>query len=212
MRLLLPVALFVVSTATASAQTSAPVHPFGLDPYKPSDAALLREFGLALVTQTPVHELAKLDPYKPSHAALLRLGGALPVWAIGWPTAMVVFDPGREPIFASETVKDDRRHRKTARSDQTARSESPDVARPDIAPAGSTAMATVRRPESNDGIWVDFDGRRWILAGRSMTFDPSQFERVGAINGHAVYRRSGETTVIYVDGGETGIAPYKLRQ
>ena len=54
-------------------------HPYGLDPYNPSDAALLREFGVTLVSQTPLAELRKLDPYKPSHAALLRqLGGGIP--------------------------------------------------------------------------------------------------------------------------------------
>ena len=201
MRLLLPVAVFVLTAVTASAQSPAPVHPFGLDPYKPSDAALLREFGLALVTQTPVHELAKLDPYKPSHAALLRLGGALPVWAIGWPTAMVVFDPRQEPVAAMEVAKEERRHRGTASVD-----------RPDVAPPAATSIATLRRPESNDGIWVDFDGRRWILAGRTMPLEPSHFERAGDINGHPVYRRPGQTEVIYVDGGDTGVAPFRLKQ
>jgi hypothetical protein len=201
MRLLLPVAVFIVATTTASAQTSAPVNPFGLDPYKPSDAALLREFGLSLKTQTPVHELAKLDPYKPSHAAVLRLGGALPVWAIGWPTAMVVFDPRPQPVAATEVVKEDRHHRGMARGD-----------RPEVAPPAATSIATLRRPESNDGIWVDFDGRRWILAGRTMPLEPSHFERAGEINGHAVYRRPGQTDVIYVDGGDTGVAPFRLKE
>ena len=200
MRLLLPVAALLVFTATASAQTAPPVHPFGLDPYKPSDAALLREFGLALVTQTPVHELAKLDPYKPSHAALLRLGGALPVWAIGWPTAMVVFDPRREPTAATEILRRERPQRRA------------DAASVAAEPSAPTAIATLRRPETNDGIWVDFDGRRWILAGRPVAFESSQFERAGELDGHAVYRRRGEADLIFVEGGEKGVAPYRLRQ
>jgi hypothetical protein len=80
----------------AWAQTPAPVpHPYGLDPYKPSDAELLRKYGGLLATQTPILELRRLDPYKPSHAALLRaVGGAIPLWAI--------WSPGR-PSSASVT-------------------------------------------------------------------------------------------------------------
>jgi hypothetical protein len=59
-------------------------HPYDLDPYKPSDAALLRNYGAVLVGLTPILELRKLDPFVPSHASLLRqLGGALPLW-VGW--------------------------------------------------------------------------------------------------------------------------------
>jgi hypothetical protein len=74
----------------AWAQTPAPVpHPYGLDPYKPSDAELLRKYGSLLATQTPIRELRRLDPYKPSHAALLRaVGGAIPLWAIWYPVAL----------------------------------------------------------------------------------------------------------------------------
>ena len=58
--------------------------PYGLDPYNPSDAVLLREYGAALVAQTPLLELRTLDPYMPSHAALLRqIGGAIP-WNFVW--------------------------------------------------------------------------------------------------------------------------------
>lgn len=83
------VTLLAVAPASAQAPTSEQ-HPYGLDPYKPSDAALLRNYGAALVAQTPLLELRQLDPYKPSHAALLRqLGGAIPLWShLSWyPTA-----------------------------------------------------------------------------------------------------------------------------
>ncbi len=60
-----------------------PGRPFGLDPYKPSDAKILRDLGPTLVTQMPLSELSKLDPYNPTDAALLRQAGAgIPVWAI----------------------------------------------------------------------------------------------------------------------------------
>ena len=75
--LALLVVLLCVSPAVAQ-------HPYELDPYKPTDAAMLRNYGSVLVGLTPLLELRKLDPYVPSEAALLRqLGGALPVW-VGW--------------------------------------------------------------------------------------------------------------------------------
>jgi hypothetical protein len=79
--LVITLALFMA--APAFAQTAVPeLHPFGLDPYKPSDAALLRSYGGTLLAQTPLLELRQLDPYKPSHANLLRqLGNGIPQWS-----------------------------------------------------------------------------------------------------------------------------------
>jgi hypothetical protein len=95
----------------AWAQTPTPVqHPYGLDPYKPSDAELLRKYGSVLATRTPLLDLRRLDPYKPSHAALLRaLGGALPLWAnwcaLASPPASLT--PGSTP--AATSPRDDGR-------------------------------------------------------------------------------------------------------
>jgi hypothetical protein len=82
------IAIFVTLLAVVPASGQSPASaqlPYGLDPYKPSDAALLRQYGDTLLAQTPLLELRKLDPYIPSHAALLRqLGGGLPLWGLGW--------------------------------------------------------------------------------------------------------------------------------
>jgi hypothetical protein len=78
----------LLAAAPAAAQTLLvpEAHPYGLDPYKPSDAAVLRSYGSALLAQTPLLQLRELDPYKPSHAELLRqLGGAMPLWShLSW--------------------------------------------------------------------------------------------------------------------------------
>src|SRR5262245_47631241 len=83
--------IVLLAATPAAAQTLTPrQHPYGLDPYKPSDAAILRTFGSTLVAQTPLLQLSQLDPYKPSEAALLReLGGGMPLWGhFSWyPTA-----------------------------------------------------------------------------------------------------------------------------
>jgi hypothetical protein len=78
---LTPLALLAVILSVSPAVAQ---HPYELDPYKPTDAAMLRNYGSVLVGLTPLLELRKLDPYVPSEAALLRqLGGALPLW-VGW--------------------------------------------------------------------------------------------------------------------------------
>ena len=102
----------LVCVSIASAQTSASdEHPYGLDPYKPSDATLLRDYGDTLVAQTPLSELRKLDPYKPSHAALLRdIGGAMPLWGIVWypgpvPSSLMPFGPQPGPYGRDGSVR-----------------------------------------------------------------------------------------------------------
>jgi hypothetical protein len=199
--LLFGVATFVLSTLAASAQTAPHGHPYGLDPYKPSDAAILREYGAALVSQTPVQELAALDPYKPSHAALLRLAGGLPVWAIGWPSWLVVLDRERLHAVAPE-VPSPARHR-------------PDRAEvePSVVAPEPTAIATLRRPESNDGVWIAYDGRRWLLSGHAVEHEAAAFQQVGQLDGHPVYqRRSGDAALIYVEGGGGRLVSYREKR
>ena len=80
------VAALLAATPAAAQNLVPEAHPYGLDPYNPSDAAVLRTYGSTLVAQTPILQLRELDPYKPSHAALLRqLGGAMPIWShLSW--------------------------------------------------------------------------------------------------------------------------------
>ncbi len=199
--LLLPVA--------ASAQTTSDEHPYGLDPYKPSDAALLRDYGDTLVAQTPLSELQKLDPYKPSHAALLRnLGGAIPLWGIVW-------YPGPVPASLSPFALQTPRERSTANNRWERRQRNEFEMTTSLvaaAPAEPSAMATLRAPEGNDGVWILFESKRWISAGHAVPLDASKFERVGEYDGFPVYRRSGEReNVIYLPAREGAIAPYRSK-
>jgi hypothetical protein len=99
-------------TATpAVAQTQVPeLHPYGLNPYKPSDAAILRSYGGTLVAQTPLLELRQLDPYRPSHAELLRqLGNGIPQWShFNWypnaPVPAPLMLPSTPPAMSAATL------------------------------------------------------------------------------------------------------------
>ena len=156
-----------LAAAPVAAQDQASGHPYQLDPYKPSEAALLRSYGATLVSQTPISGLKQLDPYKPSHAALLRLGGALPVWFV-WSEWPVVAPFPVAPPFDGQRPTRDRMHARPGRDrhvDEPAMTAAP----------APTSIATLRQPESNDGVWIEFDGRRWIADGRAVPFVDGRF-------------------------------------
>lgn len=193
-----------LAAGTASAQDQDGQHPYQLDPYKPSEAALLRSYGATLVSQTPLSELKQLDPYKPSHAALLRLGGALPLWFVWseWPVAA--------PFPAARPPDNPRPMRARARAHP-----GPDqwIDEPHVStPPPPTAIATLRRPESNDGVWIEFDGRRWLADGRAVPFVEGRFARVGERGGHPVYRETaGASERIFIATAGDLLAPFRPR-
>jgi hypothetical protein len=200
----LAVSAVLLAAGSVSAQDQGAGHPYQLDPYKPSEAALLRSYGATLVSQTPLSELKQLDPYKPSHAALLRLGGALPLWFVWSEWPMVAPFPVARPV-------DERRpmHARPfahARPDQ--RVDEPAMA----TPPSPTAIATLRRPESNDGVWIEFDGRRWLADGRAVPFVEGRFTRVGERGGHPVYRETaGASERIFIATADDLVAPFRPR-
>lgn len=206
-----PRALVVVASAvllsagTLSAQEQGGGHPYQLDPYKPSEAALLRSYAATLVSQTPLSELKQLDPYKPSHAALLRLGGALPVWFV-WSEWPVTAPFPQVPPFGDRRPMHAREHAH-ARADR--RVDEPAMS---ATPPSPTAIATLRRPESNDGVWIEFDGRRWLADGRAVPFVEGRFARVGERGGHPVYRETaGARERIFIATADDLVAPFRPR-
>lgn len=192
----------------AAGQTSSDANPYGLDPYKPSDAALLRAFGTTLVSQTALPELATLDPYKPSHAALLRqIGGGLPLWGLAW---FPLQAPGPvmpllqlTPAPPSETMW---LHRRPAH-----RRAEMEIAEASDLPAPFW-LATLRRPEGNDGVWIVYADGRWISAGKAVPFEEGAFQRVGDYGAFPVYRRTGAGDgLIYIPTRDRLVAPYRLK-
>src|SRR5687768_10217516 len=60
-------------------------------------------------------------------------------------------------------------------------------------------IVSLRRPDSNDGIWVRFAGERWVSAGRAVTLTDAGFLRVGEYAGRPVFaRRELKDEVIYL--------------
>ena len=217
---LIPIAIVLTLwlIVPASAQTpsceqapASSTHPYGFDPYKPSDAALLRDFGATLVAHTPLQELRRLDPYKPSEAALLReLGGALPLWGLEWYWA-----PAPAPLSPfAEPERWTRRPPVALPPMQTPADTAPASAGGEaMTPAQPSTMASLRAPESNDGVWI---GTR-RSAGSSMgVLCRTRARRSSASASTAafpVFRRTGvDEDVIYVPTRQGEVVPYRQKR
>lgn len=199
----------VPASGQAPALPPAPAeHPYGLDPYNPSDAALLREYGVTLVAQTPLEELRKLDPYKPSHAALLRqLGGGIPLWGWSWYAS-----PGPEPLTPFAQAGPAATARDLIKGQSRSRADRAHAVPAAVLPPPASSIATLRKPENNDGVWIRYAQGKWISAGHPVPFQESEFTRVGEYGAFPVFRRiGGNQDVIYVPTRKGMVMPYRLK-
>lgn len=74
-------------------------------------------------------------------------------------------------------------------------------------------IVTLRRPESNDGVWVQFRGERWVSAGPAVRVSGSDFVRIGEYAGFPVFARgSVGGDVIYLPTGAGLFAPYRVKR
>jgi hypothetical protein len=83
-------------------------------------------------------------------------------------------------------------------------------------PTGSTGaippflgpVRTAIPPESNAGIWIEWNGARWQLDGRAVTRIAGQFTEAGEYRGYTVYRvREGDDSVIYLPSRDELVVP-----
>ena len=76
-----------------------------------------------------------------------------------------------------------------------------------------TSVVSLSRPQSNDGLWVQYLGEKWVSAGGAVLFDASGFREVGGYSGFPVYARQGTSDqVIYLPTRAGLVAPYRLKQ
>jgi hypothetical protein len=60
------------------------------------------------------------------------------------------------------------------------------------------------------GASIEFEGRRWVSAGRAVAFDGARFVRVGESGASAVFRASGaKDEVIFVPTTPGMVAPFR---
>jgi hypothetical protein len=81
-----------------------------------------------------------------------------------------------------------------------------------IATRREAAPVVIRRPQGNDGIWIQFMGLRWVSTGRSVS-SIGAYEQVGEYAGLPVYRRGDlDEPVIYLPTAAGRFAPYRARE
>lgn len=79
-------------------------------------------------------------------------------------------------------------------------------------PREAQPIVSLRRPENNDGVWVEFGGEKWVSAGAAIPLDLSSLVRVGERAGYPVYaRRDLKEEVIYLPARPGVVAPYRLK-
>lgn len=83
------------------------------------------------------------------------------------------------------------------------------------APLASRTTGETRsamRPESNDGVWISWDGRRWVSDGPAVPIAAGMFTRVGDYAGFPILTRPGAPRdVIFIPTRAGLVAPYRLK-
>ena len=209
------IAVFLWFPSSLFAQTSpcAPVTSsvLAFDPYKPSHAAIVRNYGAALLAQAPLSTLLALDPYVPSEAALLRqLGGAIPLWSYPaypglplYPMSLPV--PHARQGEPCEPVRD-------AAEDAAAITTFNEVlALLEERRVNATVTTGSASPGRNSGVSIQHAGRVWVSAGPAVPFSKADFVRAdGGGANSVVYRRaSGRDPAIYVPTTAGMVAPFR---
>jgi hypothetical protein len=79
------------------------------------------------------------------------------------------------------------------------------------APPATGPVSTLRPPTGVNNIWIEFDVRRWFLAGKAIENEPSALIHVGTYHGWSVYVRNGDRSTVYVPSRPGRLAQYKAR-
>lgn len=104
-------------------------------------------------------------------------------------------------------------------ADEAAAPDDRTAATPSVTTPGRTRIVeplpplmSVRPPTGVNGIWIEFDGRRWYGEGKSIAYDAARLEEVGTYHGFTVYARKGAVPeTIYVPSVPGRLAPYSRR-
>jgi len=79
------------------------------------------------------------------------------------------------------------------------------------APFEPKLVQTIPTPQTNDGVWIEFEGARYRANGTAVAFAADRFIPAGAYHGFTVYReRNGAANEVYVPSSPDGpLAPYR---
>ena len=80
-----------------------------------------------------------------------------------------------------------------------------------VAVTPATPVTTVVPPTGANSIWIEFDGRKWYAAKKSIAYDASLLNEVGSYRGWTVYSPKSNPSVIYVASVPGRLSEYRLR-
>jgi hypothetical protein len=78
-------------------------------------------------------------------------------------------------------------------------------------PWQAVPMVTVAKPENNDGVWIYYQGMKWVSAGAAVPLRAGEFRSIGQYEGFPVFVRRDEDKTIYLPTRAGLVAPYKAR-
>lgn len=143
----------------------------------------------------------RLQPYRPARTPPLAAGtAAIPaeVPISGATESGAIAEPTDQGAMFSAAAEDD--SAPIAVIGTTGRT----AARPD-------RIESVNPPSGLNGIWVNYEGARWFLAGRSVDFNLATFTKVGTYYGFSVYQRGDDPSTIYIPVTSGRMALYRRR-
>jgi hypothetical protein len=79
------------------------------------------------------------------------------------------------------------------------------------APTPPSRVTTLRPPTGLNAMWIEYDGRRWVSAGKAVDYDAARLTEVGSYRGFSVYTRDGQSSTIYIPAAPGKLAPYRSR-
>ena len=72
-------------------------------------------------------------------------------------------------------------------------------------------VTTVNPPTGANTIWIEYEGRRWYAAGKSIAYNAALLNEVGTYRGWPVYSPKNDASVIYVPSAAGRLSVYKRR-
>lgn len=81
----------------------------------------------------------------------------------------------------------------------------------DSARSPGAPMVSVTRPENNQGLWIHYQGMKWVSSGPAVLLRASEFRAIGQYEGFPVFVRQNEEKTIYLPTRAGLVAPYKAR-
>ncbi len=75
----------------------------------------------------------------------------------------------------------------------------------------ATAVASLPRPATNDGLWIWYEGHKWVSAGAAIPADAA-LRNTGEYKGFPVFKRPEREDVIYLPSRPGWVAPYQRKR